>query len=428
MTRALQVIALLVAFGIAKHPAQLLSGPATPPTPPVVDSVLVRARQKFFGAENVDAVGAVKKDKVIFSWATNTTYAVSILGRIVLLDSYVTRLELVPGRTPFVIQDLVALKPEVIVLGHGHWDHADNAAYIAKMTGATLVASPETCDEMQADVIRMFNDPNTVNGGKKIIPDAKPVRCIEVVSRGSPPGSEIKHLTFLEPTACVIAFKHVHSKALPHDNDYPNVTPNVTLDARDPQLYPIGTPLTPSNPPLAGQIDIRTAPSSNPPGGPIALFFDFVVRSGNDFTFVWHNTSGPIKEGIAPDGNWGPAVGKRLFQLIDSLPPTDVEFGSVATPNLPTNGHRDPIMYTLHLKPQIFVPMHMTEVQTEGASLPLLWTYRQQRQAMGMNPAQAPEIRWLVDPTDYLRPQVYSPADARWSNPLKSPRVRQSCR
>ena len=54
---------------------------------------LIAARQKVFGIENVDAnTGAVKKDKVIFSWLTNTTYAVSVLGRVIMLDSYVTRL------------------------------------------------------------------------------------------------------------------------------------------------------------------------------------------------------------------------------------------------------------------------------------------------------------------------------------------------
>src|SRR5438874_6024379 len=140
---------------------------------------LVAARQKVFGIENVDAnTGAVKKDKVIFSWLTNTTYAVSVLGRVIMLDSYVTRLELTQGRTPFVVQDLVDLKPEAILLGHGHFDHADNVAYIAKWTNAAIYASPETCDAMQADVTRMFNDPNAINGGAKIIPDGNPVNCI----------------------------------------------------------------------------------------------------------------------------------------------------------------------------------------------------------------------------------------------------------
>src|SRR4051794_27811746 len=45
-----------------------------------VDPAVLKARQKFFGIDNVDTnTGAVKKDKVIASWATNTTYVTSIL-------------------------------------------------------------------------------------------------------------------------------------------------------------------------------------------------------------------------------------------------------------------------------------------------------------------------------------------------------------
>src|SRR5467141_1278681 len=57
------------------------------------DPALVAARQKFLGIENVDEKGRVAKDKVIFSWATNTTYVTSVLGRVILLDSYVSRPE-----------------------------------------------------------------------------------------------------------------------------------------------------------------------------------------------------------------------------------------------------------------------------------------------------------------------------------------------
>src|SRR5436305_11423512 len=91
---------------------------------------LVNARQKFFGIENVDANGNVKGDKVIVSWASNTTYVASIEGRVVLLDSYINRPELpasVPidrRRSPFLPQDFINLMPEAIFLGHGHFDHA----------------------------------------------------------------------------------------------------------------------------------------------------------------------------------------------------------------------------------------------------------------------------------------------------------------
>src|SRR5204862_1345075 len=62
------------------------------------DPALVAARQKFFGIENVDERGRVDKDKVIFSWETNTTYAVSVQGRIILIDSYINRHEM-PNKT-----------------------------------------------------------------------------------------------------------------------------------------------------------------------------------------------------------------------------------------------------------------------------------------------------------------------------------------
>src|SRR2546422_4425236 len=157
------------------------------------DPALIKARQKFFGIENVDEKGRVAKDKVIFSWATNTSYAASLLGRVVLLDSYINRPELPSApidirRTKILPQDFIDARPEAIFLGHGHGDHADNAAYIAKWTGAPIYASPETCDVMQLDVQRMWNDPNLHNGGVKMIPNGDPVNCIGAVPRNSPPG------------------------------------------------------------------------------------------------------------------------------------------------------------------------------------------------------------------------------------------------
>src|SRR5215831_19729632 len=158
------------------------------------DPATIAARQKIFGVENVDAgSGDVRKDKVILSWITNASFAASVKGRIVLLDTFVTRLEVTQGRTPFVIQDLVDLRPEALFIGHGHFDHADNAAYISKLTGATIYASPETCDNMQLDAARIFGAGTRVN-------------CVSITSRGSIPGSEIVTIRQLEPVATIKAF------------------------------------------------------------------------------------------------------------------------------------------------------------------------------------------------------------------------------
>ena len=415
------------------------------------DPALVAARQKFFGAENVDArTGAVRRDRVLFSWVTNASLAVSVRGRVVLLDTYINRLELppVPGqpdlrRTPINYQDLVDLHPEAIFLGHGHGDHADNAAYVAKWLNIPIYASPETCDVMQVDVSRMYNDPNTANGGVHIVPDDKPVDCIPVVSRGSVPGTEIVHLPQLEPVACIVAFKHIHSGTVPTDPDFPFVPVNNTSDSRETEIYPPGpcvtptiarnlegcsgngTPVTPS----PGQVNLTTTgfgtiPGS--PGGAISIFYDFVLRGGSHFTFVWHNTTGPLKEGRGSDpGLPSPEIGAHLFSIMESLPQTDVEFGSIVSSGWATNGVRDPVMYQQHIKPKIYVPLHVTNVAALSSSLEFKKSVLLTQQAE--NASWRPELRWLVDPDDYLKPLVYDPDDARWSTPGKAARIEQFC-
>src|SRR5256885_10539259 len=119
---------------------------ARPPAP----EDLIRARTLVFGAENVDQkTGQVDREKVIFSWLTNATLAASIKGHVVLLDTFVHRAEIVPGRTPFVVEDLVSLSPEAAFLGHGHGDHADNAAFIGGKLGIPIFASAETCADLK---------------------------------------------------------------------------------------------------------------------------------------------------------------------------------------------------------------------------------------------------------------------------------------
>src|SRR5262245_44074530 len=234
----------------------------------------IAARQKIFGRENVDArTGRVRRDKVIISWITNASFAASVKGRIVLLDTFVTRLELAPGRTPLVIQDLVDLRPEALFIGHGHFDHADNAAYISKLTGANIYASPETCDNMQLDAARIFGEGTTVN-------------CISVTTSGSIPGSELITIRQLEPVATIKAFKHLHStNTAPQDRTFPPViinspvagqceTPCNIADPRDASRFPAGTP-------LSTVLDISTSRAGQ--GGPISIYYHFKLHGDNQF-------------------------------------------------------------------------------------------------------------------------------------------------
>src|SRR3989442_10862210 len=73
---------------------------------------------------------------------------------------------------------------------------------------------------MQADTTRMWNDPNLVNGGVKIIPNGAPVNCISVVPRASPPGeytgtlanpaggtTTVRRINQFDPQICILTFK-----------------------------------------------------------------------------------------------------------------------------------------------------------------------------------------------------------------------------
>ncbi len=400
---------------------------------------LIAARQKFFGIENVDSkTGDVDSTKVIFSWITNASVLASVEGRVIMLDTYLNRPELPPQfgevdlrRTPISVQDLVDVKAEAIFLGHGHGDHADNAAYIAKQTNAPIYSTPETCAVMQADVARMAADPNAINGGVPIIKNAKPVTCIELVSRGSVPGTEIARINQLEPLACIVAFKHIHSGSVPNDPTFPFFPVTNTSDPREPQLYPTTVSFIPSaTAPVAGQMNLQTTgfgTIAGNAGGPISIFYDFVLRDANNFSFVWHNTTGPLKEGVGSDpGLPSPAVGAHLFAIMDALPHTDVEIGSIVTLGLTTNGVRDAVLYQAHILPKVYIPLHVTDVAAISSSL--FWKKSYVESMSAVNFQNPPDARWLVDPNDFDRPMVYDPAAAAWAKPKdEAKRLNQFC-
>ncbi|HWZ73542.1 MAG TPA: MBL fold metallo-hydrolase [Casimicrobiaceae bacterium] len=444
------------------------------------DPALLKARQKFFGIDNVDVnTGAVKKDKVIASWATNTTYVTSILGHVVLLDSYLSRPELpttpIDKRyDPVLPQDLIDVHPEAIFLGHGHGDHADNAAYVAKWTNAPIYSTPETCDVMQADVARMAADPNPQNGGAPYLPNADPVNCIAVVPRGSRPGqydegpnagtgksSATRLSTPLDSLVCVLAFKFIHSGTAPVDPTFTHTTLSDLADPRYagrtittptpaityPAMYPTLTPFTPPTDPtlrVAGQLNTTTTGFGGT-AGPYEVFYQFVLRSGYNFTLVWLNSAGPAKEGIGVDPGFislanynnptfdpaakalAAAIGAGLYSLMDTLPNTDVLLGSIVSLGAAANQQRDIIMVQEHLKPKFYIPGHLTDVAQKGSGIYHMMSWRETALNMGFAQSDWPEFRLLMDPFDFLVPQVWTPADPRWSNPAKAARIAQLC-
>ena len=395
---------------------------------------VISARTHIFGEENVDpSTGMLPEDKVIFSWLSASSFAVSVEGRVFMLDSFVTRLEVERGRTPLVIADLVNLNPEAILLGHGHGDHADNAAYIAAMTGAHIYATEETCGTMQLDFDRMLNDPQIQNFPARAIPEDASVICHSVTSEGSVPGTEVVNLPFLEPNACVTAFRHLHSVAVPPDPDFPPTPVEIIVDPRDASLFPVGTALWPNfYSPWQSTDDDRqfnTRTTTGAPGGADSLFFSFLLRSGSNFSFVFHNTSGALKEGLGRDYDGEPADGERIIDLLESLATVDVQLGTAATGNFDNNGLRDLIQYQQAISPKIYIPNHITTGTRarEGSSLSVYAGYVNQMNLMGIADQDRPRLHWLVDPVDYLKPIVFDVANPNWSAPDKREALEGYC-
>ncbi len=398
-------IALADTVPITAHECAMAARPET-----------IAARQKIFGVENVDPdTGLTPSFRVIISWITNSSFALAIAGRVVYCDTHITRLEVTPGRTPFVIMDLVDAAPTAILIGHGHFDHAENAAYLAAKTGATLYASAETCGAMRSDFARMSSDPLIQDDPVARFPAGATLNLVPVTSTGSTPGTEIVRLNFLEPFAQVIAFRHLHSVATPPDPAYPRnafypTDGRIAVDARDAALWPPGTRLyPPSDPPMPGQMDLGTTRGN--PGAAIAIFYAITLRTGSNFSFAWNDTIGALREGKGSAWTDGvPADGQRIVNILKQLAPVNVYSAAVGTANAVNNGLRDLIDYQSALKPFIFVPNHQT---TGGADVgetksPVHQAiYLEQLRIMGIPESEWPDVRWNFDRADYLKPMAF---------------------
>lgn len=360
------VLAMALAFpALAKHPKEDVSA-------------MVAARSHFFGAGNVDQKsGKVDKDKVILTYFSVSSYAVAARGRVFLMDSYIYRLtDSKNGYVPTNLQELVDLKPEAIFIGHGHGDHADNAAYISHLTGARIFGAVEHCEAMQRDVNRMFGA-------------GTPVDCTPLTTPASPPGSEISDLDVMRPDICITAFKHLHSGAAPLDPNFPVVPIGPVRDPRVAELYPTLP---------APTLNTRTSAGS---GGSVSMFYQFTV---GDFSWIWHDTNGPIR-----------AFQPQLIPIIAGLPKADVQLGSLVSIGENTNGTSDIALYVQLVKPKFFYGGHADNFNI-GASPYYHKALRAQLGVFGVTPEQMPVVAGYDDPYDYLRPGLatFDVKDKRW--------------
>jgi len=81
------------------------------------------------------------------------------------------------------------------------------------------------------------------------------------------------------------------------------------------------------------------------------------------------------------------------------------------------------------LKPKIYIPNHLTSgtATREASSLSVYAGYLKQLELMGLPRSEWPDIRWLIDPTDYLKPIVFDTSDKGWRDDRKERKLREVC-
>ena len=317
---------------------------------------MIAARQSIFGRRWVDRrTGAMPRDRVLLSWFGVTNFAMSIRGKVVLLDAWVPR-GAHTGYVPTSPEELAALRPKLILIGHAHFDHAADAVPIARASGALLVGLGEHCEAFAARA------------------PAFPPPCEAVLPTGALPGEVAKGR--LLAGVGIKAVKHLHSAGTLPDGYHAPVLP-----------FPSATVL--EHPPTFEDMFHLFGHLPDSEGGSVLYRF----RVG-DFTLAWNDSSGPLVDRA-------PGVLDRLR----GLGPVDVHIGAIQGFNQYTNGMRDPRTYIEALRPRVFVPSHHDDWAIPGitargdAYRPYL------ADEIGLIPAASrPKVHFISDPIDYLRP------------------------
>lgn len=339
----------------------------------VVPAEVQAARDRILGANATDP------RYVKLWWFGVSSFIASAGGHLFLFDAWEI-VGLHADYVPIGREELAAIKPEVILIGHGHFDHAADAGYVAGHSGAVVVGSEEICDVAKEDAARDGNENN--------------FRCLITGSMSRPVPGVIQSVRLWADLPEVSILQHIHSAATPELQD-PG-TPLIFI----PDLVTFLLYLNTDPQEIANFIPTL----QDPQGGTWA----YHLRVGN-FALLWHDSVGPIN-----DGNPSAA---EIQQALNSFPGcVDVQVGAIVGFNQPLNGLRDPRLYVQHAHPRVSLPSHhdaWAPVVGGGAA-----SYENGWRAEIASLEHPPILDYLRDPEDYLRVRAYRVSDPIWAEPM----------
>src|SRR5258708_21557139 len=103
-------------------------------------------------AQLVSTGGPAPRDRhtLAVRWTGFSNFELAYNGKIILLDAYFDRGSNYPP-LGFAARDVT--RADVILIGHGHFDHMSDAASVSIRTGATIVGAPLTTDKLAAQEV-----------------------------------------------------------------------------------------------------------------------------------------------------------------------------------------------------------------------------------------------------------------------------------
>jgi hypothetical protein len=344
----------------------------------------IAARQKFLGLDNVDPrTGAVRSDRVLLSWIGVSSFVAAFKGHVVILDAYVGRAGGFPN-APWpgiryvgaTVEELAAVKPELILFGHAHFDHAGDLPQVVRANPDAVVAgTAEHCRDIQNEVRDVS------------------FRCISMFPERADLGNVAELPKDVLPGVGMTAVKQPHSSAPKDPVADPPFPFGTAVCKTTPGLAFSQYPVQPDDP-LAW--DFQTA---GPPSGIIAIAWQ--IRVGR-FALLWEDTTGYIVGDCAVRGEIGC---DRVPHAFANLPAqTDVRIGSIVV-----SGRSVFSQHTNAVREKLFIPIHhdacgyiaKKDLDGEVAKLPA---------------EIRPTVWFLNDPGDYLRPIVFDPNAKAWGD------------
>jgi hypothetical protein len=204
-------------------------------------------------------------------------------------------------------------------------------------------------------------------------------RCIEALPLNAPPGTRAEIPDAIRGVETTIV-KHLHSAGK-------------SPDGRDGYHVPV-TP-----PPATTQVEHPATPEDlaqlvnhAPDAEAGTVLYRFRV---GDLSLLWNDSAGPLADD-AP----------QVFETFRALRPIDVQVGAIQGFNQVTNGMRDPRLYIEAFAPKLFVPTHHDDwaagITTKGDN------YRAplDEELARIPPERRPQVRFISDPGDYVRPEA----------------------